>query len=177
MSALEADLNVEGVGENLAFELHGAAGGLPNDPWLGEPGDDPLLTQWAFHALNLGEGNPGTAYVGIIDEGLDVDHVDLLGSFRPHISRDVSSTPTDCSVDELDPTNPPGNFDATPGHGSHVAGLLAATSNNGIGVAGAWSSRRARRPRARSRHLSRSSSIGSSTPCSSSAAEVRRWST
>ncbi len=71
----------------------------------------------AVRAWDLTTGSADVV-VGVIDSGVDASHPDLTGNLLPGISvigGDVS--------------------DGT-GHGTHVAGTIGATGNNGIGVAG-----------------------------------------
>ncbi len=85
---------------------------LENDPLVNE--------QWGLHAIRgheahamLASMEPGRrAIVAVLDTGVDGGHEDLAGSF--------SSSPA--ATDEH-------------GHGSHVAGLAGAVTNNGIGMA------------------------------------------
>ncbi len=98
--------------------------------------DDPLLAeQW--HLVNEGQRGyvPGVDVnaqeawdvatgagirVAVIDSGVDVDHPDLVAiDGRDYVDDDDSSDPDDGR-----------------NHGTAVAGLVAATGNNGIGVAG-----------------------------------------
>jgi hypothetical protein len=84
---------------------------------------------------------PLTAYppqvkVCIIDSGLRIDHPDLAAN----VVKGWNVIP----VEESDPYPLPGdpvwlNYNDTLGHGTHVAGLVGAVSNNNRGVAGvAW---------------------------------------
>jgi type VII secretion-associated serine protease mycosin len=60
--------------------------------------------------------------VAIVDSGVEADHQDLAGSVRPGI----------------DYVNPGGDGRTDPnGHGTHVAGIIAAHVNNALGIAGA----------------------------------------
>lgn len=69
--------------------------------------------------------NSGGTRVGILDTGIDLAHVDLLGKTKACASA-VTATGTivvgSCSDDNL--------------HGTHVAGTVSAITNNGVGVAG-----------------------------------------
>jgi subtilisin family serine protease len=87
--------------------------------------------QWGLTAIqaptawdaSLGEN----VVVAVIDTGIDLSHRDLAPN--------VAST----GVNML---NPGGSLDDDFGHGSHVAGIIAAASNNTIGIAGtAWGAR------------------------------------
>lgn len=91
-----------------------------NDPRLGE--------QWALVGANGMRvtqawdklGTLKEVKVGIIDTGIDSTHPDLAGRVTPGYD----------FIDETDVVRDVG------GHGSHVAGIISATINNGIGVAG-----------------------------------------
>ena len=148
---LRTDPRVLHVERNREVRLHIA----PSDPLFPQTGD-PTNHQWGLHLMNLPaawDRVKGNAYLGVVDTGLDVDHEDLRafpshvvegdecsyqpgtfegGNFRPHLSKDTGDD--DCNVDEN--TAPTGNSPLE-GHGTHVAGILAATTNNGsTGIAG-----------------------------------------
>jgi subtilisin family serine protease len=63
--------------------------------------------------------------IAIIDTGVDTRHVDLEGRLVP--GRDFGDGDNDPN---------PGASTGDPAHGTHVAGIAAATGNNGVGVAG-----------------------------------------
>ena len=65
--------------------------------------------------------------VGIVDAGIDLAHEDLAG-------RVVAAT--SCLKSKGDPAQCTGNGQDDVGHGTHVAGIVAANRDNGIGVAG-----------------------------------------
>ena len=123
---------------------------LTSDPLLSPASSDPTEFQWGTHALNLPAAwdlTTGHATIGLLDLGLQPDHPDLRtygeapgggllfegGNFREHRSQDVFFD--DCNVDELDP-NDDGSETNRAGHGTHVAGLAAATTDNREGIAG-----------------------------------------
>jgi len=110
------------------------------------PDDSRYDWQWHYPAINLpqawdlstGEATP-EVIVAVIDSGVYMDHPDFAGQLVAGYDF-ISSTSISRDGDGID-ANPddPGDND-TPGasswHGSHVAGTVAASSNNGFGVAG-----------------------------------------
>ncbi len=134
-------LNVE---ENVPFTLSV----VPTDPYMQTTGN-PATYQWGSYTLNLPaawERIHGHAYVGLADTGLEVNHPDLRpyhlsggnwifdgGSFRSQFSYDFGYN--DANVDEAD--HPSGVTLSHLGHGTHTSGIIAASTNNGTGVAGA----------------------------------------
>jgi subtilisin family serine protease len=92
----------------------------PNDPLLSRQwGLDQIKAAGAWSRGALGNG----ATIAIVDTGVDLNHPDLQGRLLP--GADFVS----------DETCTPGAQDLN-GHGTHVAGIAAATANNGIGIAG-----------------------------------------
>ena len=65
--------------------------------------------------------------VGIVDTGVDLNHEDLAG-------RVVEST--SCVGAAGDPAKCQGSAQDDQGHGTHVAGIIAANKDNGLGIAG-----------------------------------------
>ncbi len=116
-----------------------AAGG--NGTPAAAVGAEPLESlQWnmamvhadAAHAKQM--GSPGVT-VGIIDSGIDASHPDLAPNLDLALSRNFAPDKPDidgpCEVPScLDPVGEDDN-----GHGSHVAGIVAAAAN-GLGVEG-----------------------------------------
>jgi thermitase len=90
----------------------------------GGPDDQYFYEQWALtiigapQAWDVTTGSP-TINIAILDTGVDLDHPDLAAKIVSNINFSSSAT-----VDDVD------------GHGTHVAGIAAAMTNNGIGVAG-----------------------------------------
>jgi thermitase len=74
--------------------------------------------QAAMSAWDITEGNQSVK-VAILDTGIDSTHTDLAGKIAGSSNFTTSST-----------------LDDTVGHGTHVAGITAAATNNGLGVAG-----------------------------------------
>jgi thermitase len=91
---------------------------------VGSPDDPEFGNQWGMvkvqapHAWDVTSGS-ASINIAILDTGVDLDHPDLASKIVSNIN--FSSSPT---VDDVH------------GHGTHVAGIAAAVTNNGIGVAG-----------------------------------------
>ena len=104
--------------------------------------NDPFFTdQWTLEATNVG-GSSQTAWdlvpdlnatsgikVAVIDTGIDRTHPDLAGKIADSdwVTCDYNHTPQ-CYEDS--------NGIDDNGHGTHIAGLLGATPDNTIGIAG-----------------------------------------
>ena len=88
-------------------------------------------TQWALDNVNLPEAwdyNTGSSdvLVGIIDSGIDCTHPDLASKIETEYCM---------SFDDGLPNEESFPYDVT-GHGTHVAGIIGAVSNNNIGITG-----------------------------------------
>jgi subtilisin family serine protease len=97
-----------------------------DDKVAARPGPDPLRSeQWALDTLHLRDATTASAGCGttiaVVDSGVDLDHPDL----RDHLVPGIDLVDGD---DEPDDEN---------GHGTHVAGIAAAATDNSIGIAGA----------------------------------------
>ncbi len=106
---------------------------------------DPLYPlQWHYAAIglpaawDLTTGDPAVT-VAVVDSGVLADHPDLAGRLLPGYDF-VRSIDSSGDGDGLDPDpEDPGDEDGAPSafHGTHVAGTVAAVSENGIGGTGA----------------------------------------
>ncbi len=89
---------------------------IPNDPYLGE--------QWALSQIGaprLWKVTTGNReiLVAVLDTGIDHNHEDLNGKVVAEVNLTGSPTPDDIN-----------------GHGTHIAGIIAANTDNGTGIAG-----------------------------------------
>jgi type VII secretion-associated serine protease mycosin len=90
-------------------------------------GSDPLRTaQWALDELGFesvrAAVEPSGVTVAVIDTGVDADHEDLAGAVLP--GWDAIAGTRGADTDRY-------------GHGTHVAGIVAAVAGNGLGGSGA----------------------------------------
>ena len=106
--------NLENTGQ-AAFALAG-----------GVPGEDLGMTE------TLANGPTGLGVeIAVVDTGLEICHPDLRDNVAGEASFNYNEEAWPRSV-ATDPFNPSANGD----HGTHVAGLIAATANNGLGIRG-----------------------------------------
>ncbi|MFQ6054061.1 MAG: S8 family serine peptidase, partial [Candidatus Bathyarchaeia archaeon] len=99
--------------------------GIPDDGFWSS---DPLtgLGQWNMRVINAPEGweiqrGDSSILVAVLDTGIRATHLDLLDNYVPLGFNWVDGT-SDTSDDN--------------GHGTHVAGIIAAETNNSYGIAG-----------------------------------------
>jgi len=113
LQAYQADPQVESAELNTVRKAEGA------------PSDQNYAYQWALPRIGwdaaFGTVVPaGTAKVALLDTGVDASHPDLVGALLPGKSM------LDASNGWTDPS----------GHGTWMAGIVAASTNNGLGIAG-----------------------------------------
>ncbi|MFN8472657.1 MAG: S8 family serine peptidase [Anaerolineae bacterium] len=89
----------------------------PNDPLASQQYSLARMNLPAAWALSHGDG----VVIAVLDTGVDFTHQDLQGKFvsrgRDFVNKDLDATDDN-------------------GHGTHVAGIAAAATNNGVGIAG-----------------------------------------
>lgn len=106
----------------VPMALPASAGAEPNDPGLAQQWALPTIG--AFEAWERGTGDGMT--VAVVDSGVDLDHPDLAGKIDRHVS---------CLGSGGDPANCEGSGRDDHGHGTQVAGVAAAVTGNGRGIA------------------------------------------
>jgi subtilisin family serine protease len=119
---------------------------VPNDP--GRTNQNYLQDVDAFSAWDLSTGD-ASQIIGIVDTGVDWDHVDLSGNIWSNSAEVNGEEGVDDDgngyVDDIrgwDFVNDDANPNDDNSHGTHVAGIAAARTNNNIGMAGiAWNAR------------------------------------
>lgn len=122
------------------------------------PSNDPMLAnQWHYHNTGQTGGRPGAdirlidawrtetgnknVVIAVTDEGIQTDHVDLAANMwvnRGEIAGNNADDDNNGYVDDVHGYNffrRAGKIEAG-SHGTHVAGTIAAATNNGLGVAG-----------------------------------------
>ncbi|MCL1065960.1 S8 family serine peptidase [Shewanella olleyana] len=125
---------------------------------LGMPDDPSFVDLWGLHNTGQASGTAGadidavTAWdittgsdnvvIGVIDTGVDYNHPDLVDNMWVNPGEIAGNGIDDDSngvIDDIHGYNPiTGTGDPMDGngHGTHVAGTIGATGNNGVGVVG-----------------------------------------
>ena len=100
----------------------------PNDPYYG--------SDWGWSAISAVDGwsaypgsygGSGGATIAIVDTGIDSSHPDLSGRVRTSAGANCVTASGACAAGSALDDN---------GHGTHVAGIAGAATNNSVGVAG-----------------------------------------
>jgi serine protease len=144
--SLGGEVNVTAVGSNVldVVETLKARADVeyaqPNYIYqaMATPNDSLYQYQWHYPAINLPAawdvttGN-SSVVIAVLDTG-KMDHPDLNGQFIGGYDFISNTSDSDGDGRDSDPTNP--GDGRTASHGLHVAGTIAALSNNNNGVAG-----------------------------------------
>lgn len=99
--------------------------------------NDPLnAEQWGLYAVDAEDAWAAVPVserqqivVAVVDTGVQLDHEDLVGNFYEVNGHIVGSN-------FANDNKPSTDFNDYNGHGTHVAGIIGASADNGIGVAG-----------------------------------------
>jgi thermitase len=104
---------VDDTSASVGSKVSALPGNSPNDIYFPE--------QWALQKMPGWQTGSGGSeiLVAVLDTGIDEQHEDLAGK----VADEVNFTDTQTISDRF-------------GHGTHVAGIIAATANNGTGIAG-----------------------------------------
>ncbi|HZU31378.1 MAG TPA: S8 family serine peptidase [Candidatus Angelobacter sp.] len=150
LQQLKSDPDVEFAEPEHKF----SARQLPNDPFLSSSGTwgQPYQDLWGLSAINAPAAWDTTqgsgVVVAVIDTGVDYNHPDLAANIwtNPNeVDGNFFDDDGNGFIDDVRGWNFVfGNNDPIDhnGHGTHVAGTIAATGNNGLGVIGvAWNAR------------------------------------
>ena len=135
VKAFQADPNVEYAEPNYIAHLTDT----PNDPGYSQQWG--MLAVHAEEAWAITKGSPAVT-IAILDTGVDLNHPDLAGKIWMNPGEIPGNGIDDDGNGYVDDVNGYDwvNLDNTPqddnGHGTHVAGIAAASTNNGVGVAG-----------------------------------------
>ena len=120
----------------LEEELAADESDSSDDEDLTTPDDPNITKQWALNSINafkawklLSEGDVTPTTVAVMDDGIDATHEDLAGNLK---------TDSDGNIIGYNTSDGTNNIQQVSGsnHGTHVAGIIAAQVNNGVGVAG-----------------------------------------
>jgi subtilisin family serine protease len=117
-----------GVGLLAAAAVAAPAAAATNDPLRDQ--------QWGLDQINAEEAWAATtgsgAVVAVVDSGVDLSHPDLRGQLVQGATF-IECNPSCGNGDWKGPDGVGNDLDE---HGTHVAGIVAAATDNGIGVAG-----------------------------------------
>lgn len=141
--------NVESIALNHLAHANTVEGGNPNDNLFNNQEDypydfEPLWNLRQIHAPEAWEHSTGeNTIVAVIDTGLDYNHPDIDDNVLRRRDLDNRPSPIDTRRDNDvvgDDTVGAQNDDHDPiddhGHGTHVAGIIAAEGHNNIGIVG-----------------------------------------
>ena len=114
---------------------------VPNDPDYGQQYHHPLMSNEQAWDITLGSSD---IIVGITDDGVELFHTDLLPNIYQNddfpfdgIDNDGNGYIDDANGwDFINANNDPNPDLTSHDHGTHVAGIAAAATNNNIGISG-----------------------------------------
>ena len=109
-------------------------------PALAAASDDPLFgVQWGPQQVHAPQAWPTSTgegvQIAIVDSGVDLDHPDLAAKLLPGATFLDCPDEGPCGNGDWE-SGPPERAETKSTHGTHVAGIAAALTDNGIGIAG-----------------------------------------
>jgi subtilisin family serine protease len=112
--------------------LAAPAGATSNDPYY--------RLQWGHHQIRAEQAwatTTGTgALIAVVDTGVDLTHPDLQANLISNSNADFAEPEGNCRNEGGKQICVQDGAQDEHGHGTHVAGIIGAVANNGIGVAG-----------------------------------------
>jgi subtilisin family serine protease len=161
LTAEIARLNADPEVEYAQRELVATAEFTPNDPFYSSTGTwgQTYADLWGLQEIQSGTAWDSTIgqgiVVAVVDTGVDFTHPDLAGNIWTNAAEIAGNGIDDDGNGFVDDTigwdfvgasyqnpTPDNNPVDVHGHGTHVAGIIAAAGNNGLGVVGvAWGAR------------------------------------
>jgi subtilisin family serine protease/outer membrane protein assembly factor BamB len=118
VTALLGDLRVIKSISYVEPDMKVQADAVPNDPyWSMQWGPKEINADWAWNTT----AGSSSVLVAVVDTGIDYNHPDLAANYVPFGFNWVNMN-----------ADPRDDF----GHGTHVAGIIAGTLNNHVGIAG-----------------------------------------
>jgi subtilisin family serine protease len=133
IEALAISLNSDPHVESVEIEQTYQASFIPNDPYYSRAGSwgQPYEDLWGIkkiEAANAWDWSTGRGVVvAVVDSGIDHTHPDLAANIWTDPIDGVHGA--DFVSNDWDPSD-------DNGHGTHVAGIIAATGNNNLGLVG-----------------------------------------
>ena len=126
IAELKKNPNVESASPNYIMF---AAATRPNDTLWGNMWNMEMIR--APEAWDISTGN-SNIYVAVLDSGIDIDHEDL----RPNIDMSLSRNFVNPTGNSSAVINQDYGEKSKSGHGTHIAGTIAAVGNNRKGIVG-----------------------------------------
>jgi len=139
VEALKKNPNVSWVSPNYIINTDQTS--YPNDPYYTNGSLWGIKNMKADVVWNVNRGDQ-KVHIGVIDEGISYQHPDLCGQIwvNPYDPVDGIDNDGNGYIDDINGWDFYNNdntiFDGADNHGTHVAGTIGASGNNGTGVIG-----------------------------------------
>lgn len=131
--------NVEWAAPNFIYEGEAREAFTPNDPEFSKQRHHMIMKSPEAWDINQGSAE---VVVAVADDGFDLTHEDMLDSYFANPNEIAGNGIDDDNNGYIDDvkgwsfTNENNNASTNGGHGTHVAGIVAAGFNDGVGVTG-----------------------------------------